>query len=201
MALTLSAFGNDTIVSTTTLRFKDEIVLDAIVGDSIVNIYQNSLSHYSVENQEGLPLLWQLEPAEAGVIYHFGNAIDIYWSLLDSEIEATLTVTAENGCEDTPVSKRISLVGYSISEWNAPSFDLFPNPTDGKVNLVVGEMLQGKSVVEVYNLLGERMMAKNIGCLQSGATCTLDLHHLASGLYIIKLSTENGSCTKKVSVN
>ena len=201
VALTLSAFGKDTIVSTTTLRFKDEIILDAIVGDSIVNIYQNSLSHYSIENQEGFPLQWQLEPAEAGVIYHFGNAIDIYWGLLDSEIEATLTVTAENGCEDTPVSKRISLIGYSISEWNAPSFDLFPNPTDGKVNLVVSNMLQEKAVVEVYNLLGERMMAKSLGRLQQGETITFDMSRFASGLYIIKLSAENGSCTKKVSVN
>ena len=200
VALTLSAFGNDTIVSSTALHFKDEIVLDAIVGDSIVNIYQVAFSHYSIENQEGLPLLWQLSPAEAGSIYYYGNAIDIYWNPLNSEIDATLTVMAENGCEDTPVSKRISLVGYSTSEWTMPSFDLFPNPTDGKVNLVVGETLQGDAVVEVYNLLGEQMMAKNLGSLQSGATCTLDLHHLTSGLYIIKLSAENGSCTKKVSV-
>ena len=72
--------------------------------------------------------------------------------------------------------------------------------TDGKVNLVIGETLQGKAVVEVYNLLGERMMAKSIGRLQKGETINLDLSHLVSGLYIIKLSTESWSCTKKVSV-
>ena len=99
-----------------------------------------------------------------------------------------------------PMTKSISLIGYSTPEWHIASFELFPNPTDGKVNLVVGETVQGKAVVEVYNLLGERMMAQNLGHLQQGETITLDLSHLVSGLYIVKLSTENGSCSKKVSV-
>ncbi len=60
--------------------------------------------------------------------------------------------------------------------------------------------MQGKAIIEVYNLLGERMMTKNIGRLLQGETVSLDLSHLVSGLYIVKLSTENGSCSKKVSV-
>ena len=35
---------------------------------------------------------------------------------------------------------------------------------------------------------------------QQSETITLDMRRLASGLYIVKLSTENGSCSKKVSV-
>ena len=49
-------------------------------------------------------------------------------------------------------------------------------------------------------MISERMMAKSIGRLQKGETMNLDLSHLSSGLYIIKLSIESGSCTKKVSV-
>ena len=90
--------------------------------------------------------------------------------------------------------------GQGIPEWHPVDFDLFPNPTNGTVNLVVGEALQGQAIVEVYNLLGERMMAKSIGYLQKGETLSLDLRHLVSGLYIIKLSTKSGCCTKKVSV-
>ena len=109
-------------------------------------------------------------------------------------------MTADNGCEVEPITKTISLIGYNLPEWPSVSFDLFPNPTDGKVNLVIGETLQGKAVVEVYNLLGERMMVQKVGEMQQGETLSLDLSGFVSGLYIIKLSTENGSCTKKVSV-
>ena len=202
VSLTLLAFsGTDTISSTTTITLLDEIDIEGtILGDSIVNKYQHQVSHYSVELQEGINYLWQLEPAEAGTIYSHGNEIDLVWNLNDGDAEVTLSVTAENGCDVEPVTKTISLIGYATPEWHAADFDLFPNPTDGKVNLVTGETLQGKVVVEVFNLLGERMMAKDFHHWQKGEALNLDLSHLVSGLYIIKLSSKNGSCTKKVSV-
>ena len=200
VSLALTAYGNETFTHSVVIRFADEINLGSINGDSIVNKYKNHISHYSVDEQEGIHYIWQLNPTEAGVIFNQGNEIDILWNLIDGNAEATLSVTADNGCTMEPVTKNISLIGYSIPEWATTNFDLFPNPTDGKVNLIIGESLQGKSVVEVYNLLGECMIVKNINNLQKGETCTLDLNHLVSGLYIITLRSENGSCSKKVSV-
>ena len=200
VVLTLSAFGNDTVVCSTQIRFVDEISLTPIVGDSVVNKYTNPVSHYSVEPQEGINYLWQLEPAEAGAIYNYGNEIDILWDLNVGDADVTLSVTADNGCDVEPFTKTISLIGYSTPEWKSFSFDLYPNPTDGNVNLVLGDNLQGKTMVEVYNLLGERMMVRALHHLQKGEAVSLDLSNLVSGLYVIKLSTENGSCTKKVSV-
>ena len=198
VTLTLTAYGNDTIVSMTAIHFMEETSLGEIIGDSVVNKYNNPISHYRVDNPEGLDLMWVLDPADAGTIYGFGDAIDILWDQNQVDIEANLHVFANYDC--TKLDKHISLIGYSTPEWHETSFELFPNPTDGKVNLVIGETLQGKAVVEVYNLLGEQMMAKKVSHLQKGETYTLDLSHLVSGLYIIKLSTANGSCAKKVSV-
>jgi hypothetical protein len=200
VTLTLTAYGNDTIVSSTVARFVNEIHLGDILGDSIVNKYSNQVSHYSIENQEDIHYLWQLDPAIAGSIYPHGNEVDILWNLNEGDADVILSVMADNGCSVEPVTKSISLIGYSTLEWHATSFELFPNPTDGKVNLVIDETLRGKAVIEVYNLLGERMMTKKIGKLQQGETLSLDLSRLISGLYIIKLSSENGSCSKKVSV-
>ena len=198
--LTLTAYGSTTFAHSAMIRFTDGITLGNIVGDSIVNKYENHISHYSVEEQDGVHYLWQLTPAEAGVIYDRGNEIDILWNLSDGDAEVTLTVTADDACVTEPMTKSISLIGYYTPEWHIASFELFPNPTDGKVNLVAGETLQGKVMVEVYNLLGERMMVKSLGHLQQSETITLDMSRLASGLYIIKLSTADGCCTKKVSV-
>ncbi len=200
--LTLRVDGEETISKSIRIHFVDDVQLSEIIGDDTVNKYEQPISHYSIEHQSGFTYLWQLEPANAGYIYSYGNgnAIDIAWNLYEGDAEVTLSVTANNGCATEPATKTIGLIGYNVTEETSSDFGLFPNPTDGKVNLIIGEALQGKAVVEVYNLLGECMMVKNINNLQKGETCTLDLNHLVSGLYIITLRSENGSCTKKVSV-
>ena len=200
VTLSLYAISNDTLVDTKRIRFVDEISLGQIIGDSVVNKYSNPISHYAVERQDGIRYIWQLEPANIGNIYGYNNEIDILWNPHEDFTEATLIVSTENGCTTEPKKKHISLIEYSTPEWHATDFDLFPNPTGGIVNLVLGETLQGNAIVEVYNLLGEQMMAKKVSPLQKGDALTLDLSHLVSGLYIIKLSTKNGSCSKKVSV-
>lgn len=200
VTLTLTAYGNDTIVSSTVARFVNEIHLGDILGDSIVNKYSNQVSHYSIENQEDIHYLWQLDPAIAGSIYPHGNEVDILWNLNEGDADVILSVMADNGCSVEPVTKTISLIGYSTTEWSSVNFDLYPNPTNGKVNLVIGKTLQGKAVIEVYNLLGDRVLVQKIHQMRQGETISLDLSRMVSGLYIVKLSTENGCCSKKVSV-
>ena len=198
--MTLTAFGNDTIVSSKQLHFVDEINLGSIVGDSLVNKNETSISHYSIENQNGIGYLWQLEPATAGSIYDYGDKIDIFWNPHESDMDVTLWVSAENSCDIASVSKSIQLIDAYTPVWHILNFDLYPNPTDGNINLVMGETLKGKAFLEVFNLLGKRVINQQASHLYQGETISLDLSKLPSGLYIIKLSTENGCYSKKVSV-
>lgn len=198
--LTLHAIGNtDTIVSSTQIRFAEETSIGDIVGDTLVFKDVTPVSRYLVDFQEGINYHWTLEPANAGSIYGQGNEIDVHWNLYASAPEAFLTVTPDNGCETSPVVLHISLTGTSVNDWKAPMFKIFPNPTDGLVNLVFGDFgedSQGKAIVEVYNLVGEKMLAKNV----QEKAATLDLSHFAPNLYIIKVSTPNGSWCEKVSL-
>ena len=199
--LTLHAItGNDTIVSTTTVSFADEILMGNITGDTIVNLNDSPISHYRIAAQEGAICRWELEPTSAGIVYGQGNEVDVVWNLYGSEHQAFLSVTSENGCETTPVILPITLEGVAVPSWEAPVFKLFPNPTDGKVFLTMEEPLQGNAVVEVFNLSGERMVMKNVATLPKGGTLSLDLSRLSPGLYIVKLSTERGSFSSKVSL-
>ncbi|MBQ3709486.1 MAG: T9SS type A sorting domain-containing protein [Bacteroidales bacterium] len=200
VTLTLTAAGDETIVSSTQIRFVDGISFGAIIGDSIVNKYQEPVSRYSIEKQPGVQYHWNLEPATVGAIYEQGNAIDIQWNQHEGDAEVTLSVSADNGCTTEPAIKRISLIGYSTSEWHPVSFNLFPNPTNGKVNLTIEEPLLGKATVEVYNLLGERLSTKKVSNLAKGSTVSIDLSRLTPGLYIIKLNAEKGISSKKVSL-
>lgn len=200
VTLTMTVYGNDTVVSSTQINFTESSSLGTIWGDSIVNKYKQPISHYSIDTPLGTHYFWKLEPSEAGSIHCFGNDIDIVWNLHEGDAEVTLSVSAENGCSTEPSIKYISLVGNATDEWHPVSFDLYPNPTDGKINLRVNEPVQDKATVEVYNILGEQMLAKTIDHQPEGGVLVLDLSRLPQGLYLVRLNTKNGTFSKKVSL-
>ena len=191
----------DNVYSPLQLILTDDIDLgNEINGDDIISIDDVPISHYSIEGTDGLAYLWQLEPAEAGFIIEHGHAIDIVWDFRHNITEATLSVTSDASCIQETLSKTIEIDPVSLSEKRQPSFSLYPNPTDGKVNLIIGQNLQGKSVVEVYNVLGARMMDKTFQNLTTGQSIAFDLQHYTPGIYIIKLSNDEGCWSQKVSV-
>jgi hypothetical protein len=159
-------------------------------------------SEYVGEEIEDVVYTWSIEPTAAGTLTNDGHHALVEW---DSEYRGQVSISYryENPCGSTEVSEPLAVNVFNstgMDEQEDALFEVYPNPTNGKVNLVIGEALQGKAIVEVYNLLGERIMTKDLHHLQKGETLCLDLSSFVSGLYIIKLSTEKGSCTKKVSV-
>jgi hypothetical protein len=72
-------------------------------------------------------------------------------------------------------------LSYSKAERSAANFEVFPNPTNGKISLVINETLEGEAVVEVYNLLGECMMTKKIVQSEKGEAINLDLSGFVQG--------------------
>lgn len=178
----------------------DEISMGTTInGDALIDPNQTSYSHYSIVSQPGINYQWQLEPAEAGRLFAYGDGVDIVWSFIDGITEATLTVTADASCSES-LSKAIKIDLLSTEEQFSPCFSLFPNPTDGAVSLTFGKNLLGKSVVEVYNVLGTRMMSKTFQNLSEGQSIEIDLNRYASGIYIVKLCNDEGCWSKKVSV-
>ena len=172
---------------------------DAIIGDDIIDPQVTNVSHYSVANQAGIDYHWQLEPAEAGHIFPYGNDVDIIWDFGHDILEATLTVSTDATCSQ-PLSKAIQIDLLSVMERPQSCFSLYPNPSDGKVNLVVEQDLKGKSVVEVYNVLGHLMTSSTLQNLSQGQSIDIDLQHYAPGLYIIKLCNDKGCWSQKVSI-
>ncbi|MXV37633.1 T9SS type A sorting domain-containing protein [Flavobacteriaceae bacterium Ap0902] len=65
---------------------------------------------------------------------------------------------------------------------------LYPNPVHDVLNIVSGSEVKS---VEVYTFLGQKMNLKN-------ANSKLDFSSLPSGVYIVKVETENGVTSHKV---
>ena len=193
-------FRADDIFSPLQLILTDEIDLgDEINGDDMISP-DGPISHYSIEGPNGIDYIWQLEPAEAGFVIAHGNAADIIWDFRHDITDAILSVSADVSCSQVSLNKTIQIDVFSISEQPVSSFTLYPNPTDGKVQLILGQDLYGKSVVEVYNVLGTRLMSKTFRNLAEGQNIAIDLQHYTPGMYIIKLCNDEGCWSQKVSV-
>ena len=80
------------------------------------------------------------------------------------------------------------------------SLKLFPNPTEGLVNLLFDEQLQGEALIEVFNLPGERLIATKVLRPLKGETLSLDLSQLAAGVYHLQVTTKEGSWNEKISI-
>lgn len=85
---------------------------------------------------------------------------------------------------------------YSLSSahFENADFSLYPNPaSQGTVNVKIAN--QGEAQISIYNILGERVLQKNI------SNGRLNVSGLQSGMYLIQVSQDDNSVTKKLIVN
>ena len=89
-------------------------------------------------------------------------------------------LTYNNDCENT-----------AVAEVSASNVRLYPNPTNGMVNIEGN----GDMTISVMNTLGQKV-------LETTATgnATIDLSGFGSGIYMVRIETANGTKTEKVSV-
>jgi PKD repeat protein len=77
---------------------------------------------------------------------------------------------------------------------------MFPNPSNGKVNVTVKGDVTPQLTVTVYNILGETVA--NPVTYKAGTTnMQLDLSGAASGLYLVKIQSEKASTIKHLTIN
>jgi uncharacterized protein YjdB len=75
---------------------------------------------------------------------------------------------------------------------------VFPNPTDGQLRIMNYESrITG---IEIFDLLGRlcHVETRLIASLQSSYTTILDISHLPTGMYFLRITTDKGIVTKKV---
>lgn len=96
------------------------------------------------------------------------------------ELSDGIFLTYDNQCEHTSVAE--------VSENNV---SLYPNPTDGIVNIES----TGTMTISVMNMLGQKVF-------ETTATdnANIDLSGFGSGIYMVRIETENGIKTEKVNV-
>jgi hypothetical protein len=75
---------------------------------------------------------------------------------------------------------------------------VYPNPTDGQFILDLPEAKGSSILVECYKMTGERVFMKQIDQPALSSSVRLDLSHLSSGLYLVRLVSGNRSYTDRL---
>ncbi|MFN8299309.1 MAG: T9SS type A sorting domain-containing protein [Chitinophagales bacterium] len=78
--------------------------------------------------------------------------------------------------------------------------DFVPNPTANLTNLLITSNVSQEVRVELYNLIGERMLDRNVLLNKGGNNVPFNLNALASGTYTALVHTGNEVHTRKVLV-
>jgi len=101
-------------------------------------------------------------------------------------------MTTYGGSSNKGVVFGLKGIGLGINEINLTqaSIKLYPNPNNGVFNLeVIGEKVRVNNVVEVYNMLGEKVYTTKL----NSSNTKLDLSDKTSGIYLYRMLTETGN--------
>lgn len=79
----------------------------------------------------------------------------------------------------------------SVDEFNITNVKLYPNPVENILTVALKANIDTK--LEIYDLLGKRVFKNTIS-----KTSILNLQHLEAGIYILKLTQNNVTITKKL---
>jgi hypothetical protein len=79
------------------------------------------------------------------------------------------------------------------------SFDIVPNPNNGRFNLMLNKEIKGQAKVEVLNVIGHTVWSTNL--LSGKPNVLIDLPNLEQGVYLIQVSENNNLQYQKMIIN
>ena len=113
------------------------------------------------------------------------------------KVTAVNTMPGNETCESAPaiavggIHDYVTVITTGVNELSADT-KVYPNPTNGQVNIEV----EGMNRVTVINALGQTVFDAST----DGNQMVLDLSQYGTGMYLIRISTENGVSVKRISV-
>ncbi|WP_306641793.1 T9SS type A sorting domain-containing protein [Sanyastnella coralliicola] len=116
----------------------------------------------------------------------------------------TATIYDYNGNYDFESDQAVANVNTVVSVEESEvltSLNVYPNPSNGLVNINFGTANAANVTVEVVNLLGAKVMTFDLGTLQAGEQrIQRDLSALEAGMYLINITADNNVSTVRLNL-
>ncbi len=114
----------------------------------------------------------------------------------------TVWVTDANSCIGTDaVLVTVEICSGTKTPGFTGSLNLFPNPTNGLVNLEMNQFVPGDYRVTVFTIQGQQAITEQVKITSDRQLMQLDMSNFSQGAYLIKLSSLNGVIVRRLIVN
>jgi Peptidase family C25./Propeptide_C25. len=178
------------------ITLHDVPALPVIDGQNELDIYYTPVSTYTADSSE-YSFNWTLTPENAGSLVSDGNSVEITWSNTFSG-NATLAVVESNSCGESEQGTLVLNLknSTSVSESEIVNPNIYPNPANNELNIEI-ESLNGLTTIEVYNILGERVMVEKVTA-ENGLNTQLNLNQVTNGTYLVKIMNNDKTWVKNI---
>jgi HYR domain-containing protein/type IX secretion system substrate protein len=152
----------------------------------------------ATDNCDPSPSKQRLSGPPSGAWFPVGSTTVTYqaWDAAGNVTTCSFEVIVISGAAPKPKDNQPDEVVFDNQDKTV--MNLYPNPTNGTVNLnITKEGYQGKISIEVYNLLGRKVMERTDG-MDSWYNVQFDLGKYAAGQYMIRIKMGDELLTRKL---
>lgn len=107
-----------------------------------------------------------------------------------------VTVTDANGCTNSDCAIIDFFVGISNASTNS-AFSIYPNPANDNFNISFNKSMRN-SIVAVVDVSGKIVLVNNFEKADVGTQLTINTTNLASGIYFVRISSEEKQYFQKL---
>lgn len=167
----------------------------------------NGLILTNLSSDNPTSYLWDFGNGQTSTQVNSSAGTPLYSANNPSYPEYEVCLTVKNRFNDAPFNKAtsttcktVTLTGIADRNELDASIQIFPNPTDGMINIEISETGATDLTVEVTNVLGSVIATKEIAKIDTKETVSFDLSGNAAGVYFINISSDDASTSKRVIV-
>jgi len=117
------------------------------------------------------------------------------------EYPVTYTYTSEDGCINS-ANHTVTVVNcVGIGENQSVGLELFPNPTNGLLNLNISANQFNNADLRIIDAVGKEVYRQNGLNIDGSYSTSIDLSEHPQGIYFVIIKGENQQASKKVFLN
>ncbi len=109
-----------------------------------------------------------------------------------------VTLIATNNCGSDTITNTIDIVLDIEQIAGINKLNLYPNPTNGLLNIDFETYKNENILIEIYSIVGNKIAEKEITAVFGKHNETLDLRNYDKGIYMIIISSNSGKIIRRV---
>ena len=154
--------------------------LDVVISQSANSLIANSLGGTAPYNYS-----WSNGQAGQSITVSENG---IYWVIVEDF----------NQCVSDTIFFTVDWISTNISQIDLENLLLYPNPTNGKVNIEFNSYTSEDVSYSVINLIGEKVFEGNFSSVVGNNILTIDISQFPNAIYTLKLISSNTTINKQI---